>query len=101
MDTNPLEQDGIGAEMAALHASRTVVEGRDVDARLDSRSLDEMSKPKLPEGVDKPQHVSGPDLAGQRKYTADFLAAKAKRHERRRNAGTNPAPAAAAKSDKG
>jgi hypothetical protein len=70
---------GTGDAVKAQHVARTTVPGRDgVDARLDNRSNSELDPPPY-DGVNKPQHVDGPDVAGQVEHTRSVLAARAKK----------------------
>lgn len=70
---------GLGDELKSAHAARTSVPGRDgVDARLDNRSKSELEPPPY-DGVNKPQHVDGPDVAGQIEHTRNVLAERAKK----------------------
>lgn len=65
---------GLSDEIKASHHARITVPGRDgVDARLDNRSVEELETPVY-DGVNKPQHVNGPDVAGQVEFTRKVLA---------------------------
>lgn len=70
---------GLADELKAHHAARTTVPGRDgVDARLDNRTPDAFEQRTFGPDDPKPQHVDGPDLAGQVEHTRDVLAERAK-----------------------
>lgn len=70
---------GLGDEIAAAHKSRTTVPGRpDVDARLDNRSTEALTERTFGPDDAKPQHVSGPDVAGQAEHTRSILAKQKK-----------------------
>lgn len=79
------DQGGMADQMKAHHKARTEVPSRpDVDARLDSRSADQLEPPVGSTDPDaaKPQHVDGPDVAGQAEWTAKTLREKAPQAKR-------------------
>lgn len=63
--------------LQAGHKARTTVPGRpDVDARLDNRRPEDLESRTYGPDDEKPQHVDGPDVAGQVKHTRSVLGKK-------------------------